>query len=178
MVIDGLAGRLWWSFYEGSASMTRFLQELLAYTQGRPMDQIRQLNRTSLADQVITELRRRPYQIVLDGFERLLAAYHQFDPSKLRDEEVEPDKRSLIEPHAEDIVRRLTTVGPSKILISTRLMPVALYSRFGVLMPGVRHLRLPGLSDSDTRALLTRLDVTAARRQSPGSSAHWATTPC
>ena len=24
--IDGLAGRLWWSFYDGSASMTRFLQ--------------------------------------------------------------------------------------------------------------------------------------------------------
>jgi tetratricopeptide (TPR) repeat protein len=158
-VVDGLAGRLWWSFYDGSASMTRFLQELLAYTTGRPMNQIRQLERTSLADQVIAELQRQPYLVILDGFERLLAAYHQFDPSKLRDEEVEPDKRSLIEPHAEDIVRRLTTVGPSKILISTRLVPLALYSRFGVLMPGVRHLRLPGLSDSDTRALLARLDV-------------------
>ena len=158
-VIDGLAGRLWWSFYEGSASMTRFLQELLAYTSGRPMNQIRQLERASLADQVITELRRRPYLIVLDGFERLLSAYHQFDPSKLRDEEVEPDKRSLIEPHAEEIVRQLTTAGPSKILVSTRLMPVALNSRFGALMPGVRHLRLPGLSDSDTRALLARLGV-------------------
>ena len=33
-VIGGLAGRLWWSFYEGSASMTRFLQELLRYVLG------------------------------------------------------------------------------------------------------------------------------------------------
>ena len=142
--VGGLAGRLWWSFYEGSASMTRFLQELLAYTTGQPMKQVRKLERASLADQVTAELRSRPYLLILDGFERLLAAYHRFDPSKLRDEEVEPDKRSLIEPQADDIVRRLVAAGPSKILISTRLMPIALQGRFGQQMPGVRHLRLPG----------------------------------
>lgn len=161
-VIDGLAGRLWWSFYEGSASMTRFLRELLAYTTARPMKQIRQLERSNLVDQVLAELRRGPYLVVLDGFERMLAAYHQFDPSKLRDEEVEPDKRSMIEPNAEEIVRQLTTAGPSKILFSTRLMPRALNSRFGSLMPGVRHVRLPGLSDADTRTLLERLGVTGS----------------
>lgn len=157
--IGGLAGRLWWSFYEGSASMTRFLQELLAYTSSRPMREIRRLDRADLADAALTSLRQRPYLIVLDGFERLLAAYHRFDPSKLRDDEVEPDKRSLIEPQAEEIVRRLAAAGPSKILVSTRLMPTALQGRFGHQLPGVRHLRLPGLTDADTRALLADLDV-------------------
>ena len=158
-VIGKLAGRMWWSFYEGSASMTRFLQELLAYTSERPLEQVERLTWTDLADEVFAALRSRPYLIVLDGFERLLAAYHRFDPSKLRDEEIEPDKRSLIDPNAEDIVRRLAVAGPSKILISTRLMPTALQGRFGMLMPGVRHLRLPGLTDADTWTLLERLGV-------------------
>ena len=158
-MIGGLAGRLWWSFYESSASMTRFLQELLAYTSGQSMPQIRRVNRTQLADEALAALRRHPYLVVLDGFERLLVAYHRFDPSKLRDEEVGPDKRSLIDPQADDVVRRLADAGPSKILISTRLMPTALQGRFGQHMPGVQHLRLPGLTDADTRALLARLGV-------------------
>ena len=157
--VDGLAGRLWWSFYEGSASMTRFLQELVAYTSGRPIKQVRRLHRAELADQALTALRSRPYLLILDGFERLLAAYHRFDPSKLRDEDVQQNERSLIDPQADDIVHRLAAAGPSKILISTRLMPVALQGRFGHQMPGVRYLRLPGLAEQDVRTLLARLDV-------------------
>lgn len=108
---------------------------------------------------MLTGLRSRPYLVVLDGFERLLAAYHRFDPSKVRDEEAEAGKRSLIEANADEIVRRLAAAGPSKILISTRLMPFALEGRFGRQMPGVRRLRLPGLTDADTRTLLGRLEV-------------------
>lgn len=168
VVVGGLAGRMWWSFYDGSASMTRFLREVLAYTTGRPMREINRLGRADLADEVFTALRSRPYLLVLDGFERLLTAYHRFDPSKLRDEEVEPDQRSLIEPHADDIVRRLAAAGPSKILISTRLMPLALQGRFGQRVPGVRHLRLPGLTDADTRILLGRLGVRGSPRAIAG----------
>ena len=157
--INNLAGRLWWSFYEGSTSMARFLQELLAYISGRPMQQIRGLDGSDLADEVIAALCSRPYLLILDGFERLLTAYHRFDPSKLRDEEVELDKRSLIESEAEEVVRRLTAVTPSKVLISTRLMPILLQSRFGQQMPGVQHMRLSGLTDADTRMLLTRLGI-------------------
>jgi len=167
-VIPGLAGRLWWSFYEGSASMTRFLQELLAYASGQPMRQIRRLNQAELADQALVALRGRRYLLVLDGFERLLTAYHRYDPTKLRDEEVKQDERSLIEPQADDFVRRLAAAGPSKILISTRLMPTALQGRFGQQVPGVRQLRLPGLTDTDTRTLLARLDVRGSQRAVAG----------
>jgi hypothetical protein len=162
--IDGLAGRLWWSFYDGSASMIRFLRELLAYLSGGDRAEIGGLEYTDLAEQTLTLLRQRPYLIVLDGFERLLSAYHRFDPSKLRDDEVELARRALIEPQAEDFVRQLTTVNPSKILISTRLMPYALEGRFGGAMPGVAQLRLPGLSDEDMLALLHRLGIHATMR--------------
>jgi tetratricopeptide (TPR) repeat protein len=97
--------------------------------------------------------------LILDGFERLLTAYHQFDPSKMRDHEVESSQRSLIEPFADEVVRSICTAGPSKILISTRLMPEALEGRFGSRLPGVSHLRLPGLTDADTVTLLERLNV-------------------
>jgi len=166
--INGLTGRMWWSFYDGSPSMTRFLREVLAYTTGRPMKEIGQLGRAELADEVIAELRQRPYLLVLDGLERLLSAYHRFDPSKLRDEEVEADQRSLIDPHAEDVIRRLAATGPSKILISSRLMPTALEGQFGLRLPGVRHLRLPGLSNGDTRVLLARVGVYGSQQAISG----------
>ena len=104
-VIGGLAGRLWWSFYDGSASMTRFLQELRGYVS--TLEKLPRLAPADLADEVVAALRSRPYLVVLDGFERLLTAYHQFDPSKVRDEEATTDKRSLIEARANDIVRKL-----------------------------------------------------------------------
>ncbi|SHN47144.1 DUF4062 domain-containing protein [Cryptosporangium aurantiacum] len=156
-VVDGLHGRLWWSFYGGSASITRFLRETLVYVSGLPRDEVGRLGRTELTDQVLAALRERPYLLVLDGFERLLAAFGRFDPSKLRDEDVESARRSLIEPHADEVIRALCTVEPSKVLVSTRLMPDALAGRYGRPTPGVAHLRLPGLTDADTQALLDRL---------------------
>jgi len=159
LAIDGLAGRLWWSFYDGSASIRRFLQEAVLYTTRRRWDEIRQLSLTDLSATLLAALRDRPYLLVLDGFERLLTAYHRFDPSKLRDDEVPAGERSLIEPHAHQVVRALTTAWPSRVLISSRLMPDALEGRFGQHVPGVAHVRLPGLTDADTVALLGRLGV-------------------
>lgn len=158
-MIDGCAGRLWWSFYDGSASMTSFLQEVLRYTGTYSEEDVRRLDRATLAQEVIAVLRSRPYLIVLDGFERLLTAYHRFDPSKVQDHAVEVNERSMIEADADDIVRRLAAAGPSKVLVSTRLMPVALEGQFGRSMPGVRHARLPGLTDNDVISLLNRLGV-------------------
>ena len=164
--IPGLAGRFWWSFYEGSASMTRFLQELLAYVSGSTLAEVKGLALPfdEMTAQVLTELRRNPYLVVLDGFERLLSAYHRFDPSTLLDDDVEENKRMLIENEAEDVVRRLATVQPSKILISTRLMPTALETRFGHRLTGVRHLQLGGLTNADTCALLERLNIRGSAR--------------
>jgi hypothetical protein len=157
--IDGLAGRMWWSFYDGTASVNLFLQELLSYISGRPSREIRRLSRADLATEVLNELRSRPYLVILDGFERLLLAYHRVDPTKVRDEEVEEDQRSLIEASTNDAVRMLAAAEPSKILISTRLMPRVLEGRFGEHLPGVRHLTLSGLTEADTRSLLKRLGV-------------------
>lgn len=158
-VVDGLVGRLWWSFYDGSASITRFLREVLAYVSTRAWEHIERLERTELVEQVFSELRSRPYLLILDGVERLLAAYHGSEPFKLRDDKVIPAKRSLIEPYAHEVMAAFSNASPSKVLISTRLMPETLEGRFSQRIPGVAHLRLPGLTDPDTVQLLARLGV-------------------
>jgi tetratricopeptide (TPR) repeat protein len=158
-IIDGLAGRLWWSFYDGTASLTRFLEELLAYTTGQPLSEIQMLEWADLTREALASLRSRPYLVVLDGFERLLATDDQFRPFNLGDETAEQVKRSLTESAAYEIVRGLTTVGPSKILISSRPMTTAFIGRFGKRLPGVACLKLPGLTDADTRTLLNHLGV-------------------
>jgi hypothetical protein len=97
---------------QGSGSYTELEYEWAAARSDMPID------RATLAQEVIATLRSRPYLIVLDGFERLLTAYHRFDPSKVQDHAVEIHERSLIEANADDIVRRLAAVTPSKVLAS------------------------------------------------------------
>ena len=163
-VIDGYSGGLWWSFYGRSASITRFMQEVLVYVSELTLDDVRKIDRTELVPLVLAAVRERPLLLVLDGIERLLYAYHRFDPSTLLDEEVDANKRALIEPNADAIVRELAAAGPSKVLISTRLIPSALQRRGGQMLPGVSHLRLPGLSDDDTEIVLRQLDVSGDRQ--------------
>lgn len=103
--IEGLAARMWWSFYDGSASMTRFLQEVLAYTTDRPWGEIAKLDHSALAADVAAVLRSQPYLLVMDGFERLLLAYHDVAPAKLGEDETAVSQRSLIEARAHDVVR-------------------------------------------------------------------------
>ena len=157
-VVPGLAGRLWWSFYD-SAEPIRVLREIVAYTSGLPDQQIARMDEAELIDQALTALRSRPYLVVLDGFERLLFAYRRVDAATLQDELAESDLRSLADPLAATILARFTAAAPSKILITTRLMPNTLEDRFGRGLPGVGRLRLAGLTDTDTRALLARLGV-------------------
>jgi tetratricopeptide (TPR) repeat protein len=157
------AGIFWWSFYDGSPSMERFLRELLSYlTSGKEQSRI---SRDELPLLVDAELRRGAYLIVLDGFERLLMAYHQFDPSKVTEDDVEADRRankhSMIDALGYEFVRGLVHVSPSKVLISTRMVPDALEGPSGGLLPRVERWRLPGLLAADVRELLGRLEITA-----------------
>lgn len=152
-------GRLWWSFYEGGASMDAFVLDAAAYVTGKPFKAMRRLSRLKRSEELLEALRSRPFLIMLDGLERLLRAYHRLDPSKLRDDEVDASQRSLIDPRDADLLRQLASCRPSKVLVSTRLVPVALESATGQLIPGVHHHRLSGLTDQDTLRLLARVGV-------------------
>lgn len=163
--IAGLAGRFWWSFYEGSAQISRFVKQALGYIVGDELDDVPPEEQFT---RLLDELRLRPYLLVLDGFERMLTAYHRLDPSKLRDDEVDGKARGLIDPRAAQLIPLLASCSPSKVLIGTRLMPSDLEGPSGSPLPGVRRYRLPDLSSDDAAVIVNRLGVRGERRSIRG----------
>jgi tetratricopeptide (TPR) repeat protein len=109
----------------------------------------------------LRQLESRPWLLVLDGLERVLVAYHRYDAAQLLDEDAGSSDEigdrhpcAAIRPEDEDLLRRLAAASPSKILISSRLVPRVLLNQASQTIPGVLHQRLPGLRPADAEALL------------------------
>jgi tetratricopeptide (TPR) repeat protein len=158
-VLPERAGLVWWSFYESQATVGKFLAHTLAYLTNRPVEACSKLPRGILEEQLLTVLRTKPAVIVLDGVERLLLAYHRHDAAHLADAVVQEESRRCIDPRDGTLLRRLSQGGPTKVLITSRLVPQDLQTHAGALLHGVRHIRLPGLSGDDAVALLKELGV-------------------
>jgi hypothetical protein len=135
---ESFEGRIWYSLYESTASMQTFLRHALTYIKRE--EPPKGMDAYEMAQELLVLLRARPYLIVLDGFERILAAYHQKSD----------DLRQCVSPKDGDLIRKLVACQKSKILISTRLMPDALEDRATHKpMHGVRHRNLHGLLPGD-----------------------------
>lgn len=150
-----LAGRLWWSFYESDASFENFLNRALSYVSGQGEDEVRALPWPEREDRLLKHFSEQPFLLVLDGLERILQAYHRIDASYLADDEYDEQTanrvagaaglppaaaqsfigqhrlRQTIDPRAGKFLQRLAQVGPSRVLISTRLYPSELQTRTG-----------------------------------------------
>ncbi len=154
------AGRFWYSFYEKGAIMADFCQRALAYITGQPLESLRRRKTRELTKELLAELHARPWLIVLDGLERVLVAYHRFDASEVPDEEAPTDKIINRDPCAairdedDDLLRMLAAAAPSKILITSRLVPRVFLNAAGSTILGVRRISLPGLRPPDAEALL------------------------
>jgi hypothetical protein len=156
------AGRFWYSFYEKGAVMRQFCQQALAYMTGQPLEDYAKQTMYELREKLLAQLHQRPWLLVLDGLERVLVAYHRIDAAEVRDEEVNrPTDKVLdrnpcdaIRDEDTDLLRALAGAAPSKILVSSRLVPRALLNPAGLPLPGVRTLELPGLDEADAEELL------------------------
>lgn len=160
-VRPGLAGLMWYSFYEGGADMSAFAAYALAYMTGRPLKEFYGRKTADLARSLIAVLHEQPFLLVLDGLERVLVAYNRLDASQARDDQVSSDRsdRACIKPADSDLLRQLVASHPSKILITSRLLPTALMNKTGQLLPGVRHRYLGGLHTDDALTMMRRLGV-------------------
>jgi tetratricopeptide (TPR) repeat protein len=160
-VIPNLAGMFWYSFYEGGADMAAFAAYALAYATGRPLKEFRGRKTSDLGRSLITALHEHPFLLVLDGFERVLVAYHRLDASQARDDEVSAgsDDRACIKPADGELLRQLVAVAPSKILVTSRLMPTPLANTAGRPLPGVSHRTLAGIQPDDAIAMLRGLGI-------------------
>jgi len=163
--IPDLAGALWWSFYEASPSMKLFVEKALAYVmQEHPS----RFSRSSYRDNILTlqsELRKRPYLIVLDGFERLLWAYHRIDKSHIHDDEVDESQRSCIYDDDEQFLKQFVVSNPSKTIVTSRLVPTALEVYAGKLLTGVKRIKVEGLKPEDALSIIRDLGVLGDKRR-------------
>lgn len=162
------AGRLWYSFYERGADMRDFKSTALAYITHQPLEAFRTRPEAELTSALLSELTRAPFLLVLDGLERVLSAYHRADAAQLRDEDVREDAdtgltgrrpQDCIRPDDHDLLLHLATAAPSKLLVSSRLMPRALLNTGGEPVPGVRRVLLHGLASEDAEAMLRRAGI-------------------
>jgi len=160
------AGRFWYSFYEKGAVMADFCQHALAYMTERPIEDFRKKKTVELSEMLLYELRSRPWLLVLDGLERVLVAYHRFDAAQLADEEAgttdviaRRDPCAAIRPEDDELLRKLASAAPSKLLLTSRLIPRILLNPASQPIPGVRPVRLPGLRPADAEELLRSCGV-------------------
>jgi hypothetical protein len=145
--VPDLAGRLWWSFYERGSSLRGFIRQALAYVTDHNLEDFRHMEDREALARLLAALRAKPFLLVLDGFERLLTAYHHLDKAQIRDDRVREDLRESTNPADGDLIRQLADCAPSRILITSRLMPKALEG-YG------RHYVLPGLTPRDAESLV------------------------
>lgn len=161
------AGRFWYSFYEKGAIMADFCRRALAYITGQPLESFRKMKTAVLSELLLHHLQDRAWLFILDGLERVLVAYHRFDAAQLVDEEAgatdeiaHRDPCSAIRPEDDDLLCALAAAAPSKILITSRLIPRVLLNQSSQPIPGVRREQLPGLRPADAEALLCACGVT------------------
>ena len=159
-------GRFWYSFYEKGAVMADFCRRALAYITGQPLADFKKMKTAELSEQLLHHLRGSSWLLILDGLERVLVAYHRFDAAQLADEKAgtvdeiaHRDPCSAIRPEDDDLLRALAAAAPSKILITSRLIPRILLNPAGQAIPGVLRERLPGLRPADAEALLRACGV-------------------
>lgn len=150
--IPNLAGRMWWSFYERGSSMRGFVRHALAYVSGEDVETYRHADDWEVTRALVTNLQQRPYLLVLDGFERILAAYHHLEKAQIRDDRIQEDLRQSTNPLDGDLLRALVDGAPSKILVTSRLLPKALEGK-------AHYYSLKGLTPRDAESLVRAAGV-------------------
>jgi hypothetical protein len=171
-VRDDWVGMFWYSFYEKGAVMADFCRRALAYMTGRPLAALQKKKQPELSELLAHQLQTRCWLLILDGLERVLVAYHRHDAAQLADEQAgstdeiaRRDPCSAIRPLDDELLRQLAAANPSKILISSRLVPRVLLNAANQPIPGVLHERLPGLRPADAEALLRTCGVRGDSQQ-------------
>lgn len=187
--MPGLAGRMWWSFYESDAHWENFIIRALAYVSGQSEKDVRELKSPDREGQLWSILDKEPFLIVLDGLERILLAYARMDAAQMLDDDLDaqtaheemmfagiPENiretylqkhrlRQCVDSNAGRFLRRLTTVRASHILVSTRLYPAELQTNTAQPWPACVVRFLTGLSDDDAINLWREFGVTGSRDQ-------------
>ena len=169
---DRPEGVLWWSFYDTRATFPAFLERAIAYASGGAIDPKDIPSESERVDTLLDLLRERPILLVLDGLERRLRAYARLDAAYQGDavDETQASLRECIDPHfATFLASVASTPMPSRILITSRLMPRELEGADDNPLDGCCKEKLEGFDPADAVAFFrtegiqgTRAEIEAA----------------
>lgn len=142
--------------------MADFCRQALAYMTDKSTSDYEQQSQSQLNEQLLAHLNAKPWLLVLDGLERVLVAYHRSDAPLMRDEDVDSatdpignrEPRRAIRHEDDELLAALAGAQPSRILVTTRLTPLALLSPSGNTIHGVRREQLSGLRPEDAEAMM------------------------
>lgn len=160
-------GRFWYSFYEKGATMVDFCRRTLSYMTHKPRSKFKERSTAELAELLLHHLQASPWLLILDGLERILVSYHRADAAQIIDEEAgttdkiaRRDPCAAINPEDDDLLRAFAGVCPSKILLTSRLIPRVLLNKSHQPIPGVLREHLPGLRPADAESLIRACGIT------------------
>jgi tetratricopeptide (TPR) repeat protein len=162
------AGIFWYSFYERGASMADFCRHALGYITRQPPDSFTKMKTAELGDRLLHHLQSRSWLFILDGLERVLVAYQRFDAGQVADDETKQPTDTLgqrdpcdaIRPEENDLLRAFAAGSPSKLVLTSRLVPRALLNSARNFIPAVLPVVLPGLRPADAEELLRNCGIT------------------
>ena len=122
---SSLEGIFWWSFYEGEASFTKFLDDAIIYASGKetnPADTKSDYEKSRI---LLSLLQEHKFLFVLDGFERQLGIYYDLKEESLCHEGSEDEvaqARSCVNPYFGRFLCDLVSSEPkTKTLITSRM---------------------------------------------------------
>jgi hypothetical protein len=120
-------GVLWWSFYERDARFANFVNEALRYASAGRFDPAGLPSSYERVQALLNLLQQKRLLLVLDGFERELAAYASLNAAYQGDgiDEGQPDHvRRCIDPFAAAFLQGIASVPiQSRVLLTSRLLP-------------------------------------------------------
>jgi tetratricopeptide (TPR) repeat protein len=159
-----LDGVMWWSFYEGESSFSKFVDEGLKYVSGHSMIDANRFPTTyDRAQELRRLLQNKRVLFVLDGFERQLRAYARIDAAYLEDDVTEPNQltRACVDPVTSRLLRDITSgTTRSKALLTTRLPVSDLEDRASAPLEGTTERELSELSREDALTFMHAQGVT------------------
>lgn len=180
-------GRIWWSF-DNKDSFSDFIKCSLAYAGGTSLNSLSGVPLAECQSRLLDALDRKPFLIVIDGFERLLAAYAHTNAASLIDSERlwsehrsvaarlklpngaehsfvgQRRLREVLDAQVSNFLRTALSVRKAKILITSRLYPVELQEGDLREKAGCRAYFLEGLSNADAVDLWRSCNASGSRR--------------
>ena len=145
---------IWWSFYEAEADIHRFIEETLNWFRYRPSEMDSNLIRLNL---LIEFLEENSTLLILDGIERLLAAFnpgaiHTDDNSdNFQKSATGLDALDCTDNISANLLVRLADLKSTKSLLTSQVIPLALKGQDESLIRGVQLYKLSGLNKNDAQ---------------------------